>query len=403
LRRRFQEFLDFSRVLRIKCNVDQINCFTFERQTANAEQKKMEDALLQVQAPLGTIREDTDESSPEDERQEWVQCVSSSGLRVEHPDVAPEDTPPPSTDGYESASSSSLAVSADTYATQTPSPAHSQVSSSSTAFGRALNRRVLYEESVQKFFSEPERLERLRKLALTNYKRMPDLIHYFTVRYGKGSVTTSTGIWCPSKAYTIAITKFSKAFFDLNEKITANTRLVRVGDGDTTRDVNLPLSRLIAFKWFIEMGFDDVLLGDFDNFRKMYEKDATSRKQVYSKTFRKRFQMRKNTAMNNIRKKKLQKLRETQNRAASSSSVINGELVDAPTQEEINAVQLTREDMEQVKAEMQQEKERERKEKREAKKRQEARPGGGRKRKRGKKDAALPPILVQNGVSVKPT
>ena len=122
---------------------------------------------------------------------------------------------------------------------------------------------VGYREQAERFFSDPGRYERLRRIVV-NGDKMCSAVFFFVKEYEKGSLvqTKHKGIYCICDEYKNAITNHKKRYYNFESKegkgelrwqgMTNPRVLVNAKMGS----ISLPLPRLVALQWFIQYDFD---------------------------------------------------------------------------------------------------------------------------------------------------
>jgi hypothetical protein len=318
---------------------------------------------------------------PDPSREEWLPCMSRSGLEVDvDMETASASTAQNSAGGGGFYHTETPSISsASTFAT-TQTHEASDAGRSWGLSGTALTTRQKFERSVRRFFQKKDRMKRLKTIVDHEYSRIFELLHYFTVRYGQVGLQTESGFCSPKAAYDLAITNNTKRFFDFKERRTPNTILVQLEGGPL-----MPLGQLVALMWFIQMGFDKVFWDRFEEVKRRFVQFSTSKKQSYTQTHRQKYKKRKEMVTKSLQ---MEQLRKTQSEAAERGE----KNLDAVLTSWVPPSKLVKEEMDKLK--LKEREERQARNKKGAAKR-------GAKRKRGKDEARAPPQLMDVNAPIK--
>ena len=146
-----------------------------------------------------------------------------------------------------------------------------------------------YRDQARTFFSDADRYERLKKIAVLGEK-IYSIIFFFVKEFDKGRIvaTRHGGYYRICDEYRNAITNHKKRYYDFESRegkgvlkwqgITNPRVLVNADMGS----IALSLPRIVAIQWFIQYDFDLLFWEQYDNVYARYIAFTTSVKRRYT-------------------------------------------------------------------------------------------------------------------------
>lgn len=145
-----------------------------------------------------------------------------------------------------------------------------------------------YRAQAAKFFSDPEKYERLKDLAIHG-DRLSSAVFFFVKEFEKGAlVRTDEGIFKMNDEYRNAITNHKKRYYNFESKEGKGElrwqglRNPRFLVNPELGSIALPLPRLVAFQWLIFYGFDKLFWRRKDEVVAAHSEFTTSVKRRYT-------------------------------------------------------------------------------------------------------------------------
>lgn len=155
-------------------------------------------------------------------------------------------------------------------------------------------RQEAYRKRVTDFFRSRDHYVRLQGI-LNKGESACAMLMYFVTKYSGNRVfSTTQGVFCPKDAYCDALRSHQKRFYNFesreghgdlwyngiqNPRVLANTEHGAIA---------LPLPRLVALQWAIQMGFDEIFLREYKAIAAQYMEYTQAKKHKYTEAHKRK-------------------------------------------------------------------------------------------------------------------
>lgn len=199
-----------------------------------------------------------------------------------------------------------LASFADTDGASVASAATASSLRSSAASISGVSERIQgkYRESAARFFADKQNFDRLSRFFAHKDDDIAAIVEFFVVRSPRmvlvstlsasDRATDTWRVWNILDQYERALRKYRKHFYSFRDRAGSgkvrwegmtNPKIIVAAEHGS---LSLPLAKLLAFKWFIEYGFDAVFWERFDKTKKKFTEYTTEVKVRYTSAHKKK-------------------------------------------------------------------------------------------------------------------